>query len=199
MNQQKIGANPVGMIGKLVGRIMNLMHNKQYKTIVMKINKTEDDKLTNIIDVGCGGGIAIKHLSDVFNKAQIYGIDISPDMVKLAAKLNRKAISEGRVKVFKSNVENINISSNTINIVTIFDNINFWINYVDAFSEIKRILRKDGRIYIINGYPEIGSKWHNFVKFKDIDEYRKLLEDNGFLLVNHELEGHTIILEGVLC
>ncbi|XPS84764.1 methyltransferase, type 11 [Desulfosarcina variabilis str. Montpellier] len=196
MNRQAIGANPVGVIGKLAGRVMNLIHKKQYERIVQKIYKSEKEKSINIVDIGCGGGIAVKHLSKVFDKAQVFGIDISSDMVNLSKKMNRRAISEGRVKILNNDVENMYISDGSIKIITVFDNINFWTNHSKAFSEIKRVLCKNGRIFIVNGYPEVGTRWYDFVKFKNIDDYRNLFDDNGFSLRNHELSGRTIILEG---
>jgi ubiquinone/menaquinone biosynthesis C-methylase UbiE len=199
MNQQSIGANPIGMIGKLAGILMNYIHNHQYKSIVKKIYETQRDKNIKILDIGCGGGIAIKHFANLFKEAQIYGIDISPDMVRLSSELNKKTISEGRVKIFCNNVEKMDIDNQTISIISIFDNINFWDDYSRAFSEMKRILKTDGRIIIVNGYPEIGTKWYDFVKFKNVDEYKNLLENNGFSLKGHEIIKHTIIIEGRLC
>lgn len=199
MNQQSIGANPTGVIGKLAGKLMNLIHHKQYGDIILKIHETQKEKNIKIVDIGCGGGIAIRHFTRIFPEAQVYGIDISPDMVDIASELNRKNVAKGRVKIFTENVEDIALEDDTVELITVFDNINFWNDYGKAFSEMKRILKGNGRLFIINGYPEIGTKWYEFVKFKNVDEYGQLLAKNGFALSNHYRMGHTIILEGHLC
>lgn len=195
MSQQTIGANPTGFIGSLAGRIMNLLHSKQYKSILLKIIATQSDPKITILDIGCGGGVAIKHFTKISPLAQVLGIDISPDMVKLAEAVNRKAVTEGRARIICDSVEETSIESKSVNLMTVFDNINFWKSYEKAFSEIKRILKNDGKLFIINEYPEKGTKWYEFVKFKDFQDYQKLLEEYGFVAMKHELFGHTIIIE----
>lgn len=196
MSQQSIGAYPTGMIGKIAGNIMNMIHNRQYEKIIDEIYQTSDKGSINIIDIGCGGGIAIKHFTKKFREGHIYGIDISPDMVNLAKRLNRKAISEKRVEIFTANVEEIDLGDKRMDLVTVFDNINFWNNYEASLANIKRLLGKNGRLVIVNAYPEKGTKWYEFVKFKDVNEYQQLLEKNGFQLTNQKMMGHTVVLEG---
>ena len=195
MSQQTIGANPVGFLGRLAGRIMNLLHSKQYKSIILKIMALQSDPKITIVDIGCGGGVAIKHFTKISPVSRVLGIDISPDMVKLARAVNREAISNGRANISCESVEEISIESKSVNLITIFDNINFWTSYEKAFSEIKRILKDDGKLFIINEYPEKGTKWYEFVKFKDLPDYQELLGTNGFEVNHHEFLGHTIIIE----
>lgn len=196
MTQQMIGAKPVGAIGKMAGYIMNLLHSKQYKGIIKKIHESENVEDCSILDIGCGGGIAIYHFSKLFKKARIFGIDISEEMVKLARNFNKKGVAEGRIDISLGNVSHIAIPDKAIRIITVFDCINFWQDYTIAFSEIKRILQADGRIFIVNGYPEIGSKWYDFVKFKNVKDYEDLLVRNGFKMKKHEIAKHTVIIEG---
>ncbi len=197
MSQQSIGAKPTGVIGKIAGRIMNSIHSKQYKDIINHIADSLDDKTASILDIGCGGGIALFHFYKTFKAARIYGIDLSPDMVSLSKKLNRKGIAEGGISVFCADVCDIPIQGKTVGILSAFDCINFWNDYPAAFSEMRRILLPNGKIFIINGYPEPDTKWYEFVRFKSIDAYRNLLESNGFRMTNAKTVKHTVILEGV--
>lgn len=197
MSQQSIGSNPTGLIGKLAGRIMNLIHNRQYQKIIRQIIHSESGPFNTVLDVGCGGGIAIKHFARS-GVEKTYGIDISADMVNLATRVNQKEVLQGRVRVFSSDVEEIDLVDGSIDLVTIFDNINFWNDYPTALAELKRVLRSEGSLFIINAYPEEGTKWYEFVKFKGVEDYRKLLENNGFSYIMHHFEGHTIIIEARL-
>jgi SAM-dependent methyltransferase len=65
--------------------------------------------------------------------SRVLGIDISPDMVKLARAVNREAISNGRANISCESVEEISIESKSVNLITIFDNINFWTSYEKLF------------------------------------------------------------------
>lgn len=171
MNIQNIGVKPVGLIGRIAGRIMNLAHHHQYKVIISGLSIAKDKEGTAILDVGCGGGIALKLFAESFGKARLYGIDLSSDMVALSSRLNRSAIVSGRMTILNNSVERIQIACESLDLISIFDNINFWDDYDKAFNELRRVLKKDGRILIVNGFPEIGSKWYDFVKFKSTDEY----------------------------
>ncbi len=196
MSQQSIGAKPTGVIGKIAGRIMNRIHSKQYKDIINQILDSVNDKTASILDIGCGGGIALSHFYKSFKTTRIYGIDISPDMVSLSKKLNRKGIAEGKISVFCADVRDIPIQDKTVGIISAFDCINFWNDYPAAFSEMRRILIPDGKIFIINGYPEPDTKWYELVRFKSIEEYQRLLGNNGFLMTSAKIVKHTAIIEG---
>jgi ubiquinone/menaquinone biosynthesis C-methylase UbiE len=180
----------------MAGYIMNLLHSRQYKDIIKKIHESENVKDCSILDIGCGGGIAIYHLSKLFKKARLFGIDISEEMVRLARKLNKKGVAEGRINISLSEVSHMAIPDKTVRIITVFDCINFWQDYTIAFSEIKRVIQANGRIFIVNGYPEIGSKWYDFVKFKSVEDYRDLLVRNGFKMKKHEIIKRMVIIKG---
>ena len=197
-SEQQIGAKPVGLMGKLAGRLMNMVHKGQYRAIITRIKNRMDLPVNGILDIGCGGGIAIKEFAKQFPETTVYGIDHAAEMVALSAKTNRKAVAQGRVKLLQNSIEQIEIADNTIDIVTAFDTINFWPDYDLAMAEIRRVLMASGRFYIINGYPEPGTKWYDFVKFKDQGEYEAFLNKHGFKMNDVQIEGHTIVFEAVL-
>ena len=197
-NEQQIGAKPVGWIGKLAGRLMNMVHKGQYATIITRIKTRTDTPVKGILDIGCGGGVAVKGFAKQFSDATVYGIDHAAEMVELSAKTNRKAVSQGRVILLQNSIEQVEIPDNTIDIATAFDTINFWPDFELAMAEIKRILATGGRFYIINGYPEPGSKWYEFVKFKDQGEYEAFLHKYGFKMNDVKIEGHTIVIESII-
>lgn len=196
--EQQIGAKPVGFVGKLAGRIMNLVHKGQYRAIVTRIVERMDSPVNGVLDIGCGGGIAVKEFAEQFPKATVYGIDHAAEMVALSAKTNRRAVAQGRVKLLQNSIEQVDIANNTIDIVSAFDTINFWPDYDLAMAEIRRVLTDSGKLYIVNGYPEPGTKWYEFVKFKDQGEYETFLNKHGFKMSDVQIEGHTIVIEAVV-
>lgn len=50
-----------------------------------------DSDKKRVLEIGCGGGAALKALSFINNKLEIYGIDYSQNLIKLA----KRAIKNG--------------------------------------------------------------------------------------------------------
>jgi len=195
MNQQNIGARPVGKIGILAGLLMNLIHQGQYARIIREIAGRVDGRVDAIVDIGCGGGIALKEFAKVYQNARVIGVDYSRDMVALAQRTNRRNCQSGRAEIKHASVENMPLEPGSMDIVTAFDNINFWEDHEAALREIKRILRKGGKFFIINGFPAVGSKWYEFVKFKNEEAYENLLSRGGFKVISIAVEKETIMIK----
>ena len=66
---------------------MNVINRKMYKKTVALINTKSDDK---VMDIGYGNGYLLKYLYQK-TKSDLYGVDISEDMLKLATKRNKEA------------------------------------------------------------------------------------------------------------
>jgi len=193
---QTIGSNPVGLKGRLAGIIMNLIHTNQYKKIIQRyiIDKIDTINHLSILDVGCGGGKVISLFSSMLEKSKIYGIDHSVDMVNLSRRVNKAGISDETVNIVQGNVNKLPYSDDFFDIVTAFDAINFWNDFDNSIIEIKRVLKQNGMFLIVNGYPKEGTKWWNFVKFKNDNEYRAVLSEHDFKEINIIIEKNTIII-----
>jgi len=59
MGLENQGAKPTGLIGKIVGRLMNKFHTSLYIDY-FKSNLPADN--SRILDIGCGGGQFLKYL-----------------------------------------------------------------------------------------------------------------------------------------
>jgi len=196
---ETIGSKPVGLKGRLAGVIMNLIHASQYKKIIQKYlveNIDTSDELS-VLDIGCGGGKVINIFSSLIKKVKIFGIDHSPDMVNLSKKVNKNGINNGMIEIVQGDVKKLPYPNDSFNIVTAFDTISFWNDFNDSINEIKRVLKQDGIFFIVNGYPKVGTKWYDFVKFKNDSEYRAFLTRNGFKEINLVIEKNTIIIKAL--
>ncbi len=196
---QKIGSNPTGLKGRFAGIIMNLINSGKYKKIIKKyIIKNIDTKNDiSILDVGCGGGKVINIFSSIAKNSKIYGIDHSIDMVRLSKKVNKAGITGGKVDIVQGNVYKLPYKDSFFNIITAFDTISFWNDLDVSINEIKRVLKKDGLLFIVNGYPKAGTKWYNIVKFKNDNEYRSFLIKCGLREINIMIEKNTIMIKAL--
>ncbi len=197
-NFTTIGSRPNGLTGAIAGKLMNIVHYGFYKNIINKhvITAIKSTNQITVLDVGCGGGVSVKIFANSPVIKKIYGIDYSDDMVELSRKFNSKEISDKKAEVLIADVSELPFNENHFDIITAFDTINFWPNHKQAISEILRILKKGGSFFIINSYPKEGTKWYDFVKFKDESEYKEYLNNNGFNDVKVAFEKNTIIIKG---
>jgi len=77
------GENPSGYTGLIIGRLMNFFHSGITGRALSKIN-IQDNFVC--LDIGCGGGYAVKFMADQLVSGKMYGMDHSNQMVKLSKK-----------------------------------------------------------------------------------------------------------------
>lgn len=134
---------PQGKLGNLQLKSMNKEHTPVSLWGLKHLNIKPDDI---ILDVGCGGGINIKRMSE--NAKKVYGIDYSIESVKLSKEVNEQLIDEGKVEIQKGNVKNLPFEDDTFDIVTAFETVYFWPDIEKCFKEVKRVLKPGGTFLI---------------------------------------------------
>jgi len=102
----------------------------------------------SVLDVGCGTGT---HL-DLYQQAgcEVFGIDSSPAMLEVA----RQKLGE-RTTLHREDASKMPYSSGTFDLVVVTLTLHEMSNPTlsAVMSEIKRVLKKDGRILIIDYHP----------------------------------------------
>ncbi len=176
MGLEKQGAKPTGILGALIGKLMNKFHTNMYVDYFKNKMPVENSK---ILDIGCGGGKFLNFLAQSNTSYTLYGLDHSSRMISLAEKINRYEIEQNRVTIFQSTATNIPLESSSIDLVTAFETVQFWEDIKKAFSEIARVLKKNGRFIIINRYPRENSYWWKIAQIKNDVEYMKFLKEAG--------------------
>ena len=111
------------------------------------------------VDLGSGRGSDVIRLAEEVGMSGFaYGIDVSDGMLSKAEK-NAKKLGVTNVKFIKSELEDIQLESDTANLVISNCTINHAKDKFKAWSEVERILKKSGRfvvsdIYSIGEVPE---------------------------------------------
>jgi ubiquinone/menaquinone biosynthesis C-methylase UbiE len=185
MGLEKQGAKPTGLIGKIIGRLMNKFHTSLY-TDYFKNNLPKEN--SSILDIGCGGGEFLKFLYDSNDSYLLYGLDHSPEMIELSSKINKRAIEKNRLKLLQGSVTDIQLDNSQLDLITAFETVQFWPDTDKSFSEIARLLKTGGQFLIINRYPSEGTKWWKIAKIKSDKEYISKLENAGFSKISVDFE-----------
>lgn len=174
---------PEGLAGEKLIDNMDINHTPVSLWSLRNLEVKENDVT---LDVGCGSGLNIKRLYEKSPKAKSYGVDYSSTSVKKSKMLNRELVEAGKVEVYEANVLDMPFDDGEIDIITAFETVYFWPDLVDAFKEVKRVLKDDGKFFIVmdaNGCytPELKeiTKDENCIFYRD-EELKDFLLKAGY-------------------
>ncbi len=77
-------------------------------------------------------------------KGKVYGIDLSPPVVRLASKRNAKAVIEGKAVLGADDAAALPFEQGTFDKVFAVDVLSFWAQPLSPLSEISRTMKKGG-------------------------------------------------------
>ena len=137
---------PVGELGDKLIDQMNESHESLAQWSVGHLNISKDDA---ILDIGCGGGVNLERFLKI-TENKVFGLDYSELAVEKSSKLNKKSIEEGRCEIIHGSVSDLPFEDNSFDIVTGFETIYFWPDFVNDLKEVYRVLKDDGIIFIAN-------------------------------------------------
>lgn len=168
----------------------------KWSWIISFLDSLNSDSL--VYDLGCGNGRNMNHGSLKF-----IGIDNCENFIKIC--------SEKNLKVINSNITKIpleNNSADAIICIAVFHHLYSMQNRIDALFEMKRLIKKNGKILLsvwsINqpkktrrNFKNYGNNivlWDNnngkiferFYYIFKLDEFKKLINKVGLIIVNYE-------------
>ena len=138
--------NPQGELGEQLIDNMNINHEGLAKWSLIHLSISKDDI---ILDIGCGGGVNVKRFLKI-TENNVYGLDYSELAVERSTKLNQTSIDDGRCEIIQGSVSDLPFKDNSFDIVTAFETVYFWPDFVNDLKEIFRVLKEDGIIFIAN-------------------------------------------------
>ncbi len=142
-----------------------------------------------IADIGCGPGFLIKELAKL-KFSQIYGIDISENMLVAAKK---RIGAAKKIALIKASAEGLPFEDNSLDIIISRGSVFFWEDKEKSYKELFRCIKPDGLILIGGGYgistpdeivDEIISYYKN-LNSKDSKQKPKLNIDKTIELLNN--------------
>jgi SAM-dependent methyltransferase len=175
----EFGGNPTGLLGRVLGMLMNAGHGDAYHWGLDHVTIKPD---AVALDVGCGGGKAVSLIAAKATAGEVHGLDHSMDMVRLARRVNRLLVRSGRVTIDHGSVSSLPYPDGMFDIVTAFETIEFWVSLNEDLSEVKRVLRPSGALLVVNRCPaaEERDKWAEALQLCAPDEFRGCLSAAGY-------------------
>ena len=176
---------PSGRFGRFVGRSMNFGHTKVMQWGLSHISIKPD---SCVLDIGCGGGKAVKEIASSVSKGKVYGIDYSEDMVQLSKKVNDNLIKQSIVEIMYGTVSSLPFPDNMFDFATAFETYYFWPDLINDLIEVKRVLKPGAFLLLVNAaYKDDQFEKRNskLIKLLDMkihtpDEYKDFLSEAGY-------------------
>jgi ubiquinone/menaquinone biosynthesis C-methylase UbiE len=100
----------------------------------------------HVLDVGCGGGMAIKLIAGIAVAGFVAGVDHSEDMVQQALKHNAAAARAGRVEIRHGNVAALPYDDESFDKVIAVETFYFWPDPVVNLQEVRRVMKTGGLV-----------------------------------------------------
>ena len=181
----KNARKPVGELGHKILDRMNKSHEMMAQWGVSHFDVAESDV---ILDIGCGGGKNLERFAAQITTGKVIGIDYSEVSVEKSQNLNQKAIDDGKVEVIQGSVSEMPFEDGTFDIVTGFETIYFWPDFINDLKEVNRVLKRDGLVFFFffSVYREGEmEKYDDLVELLDMKIYsedvlKESLEKTGF-------------------
>ena len=171
---------PKGVFGLIIGEKMVIQHQPE---TVWTIDQMNLQKNEIILELGCGAGYAMKHLLEHSGVYQVIGLDRSRSILHSARIRNRTEINKGRAKLVQSDVSNLPFQNEFFTKILSIQSVYFWDNLPTTMSEIYRVLKPKGRLFITLSNGENGEIWG---EIEDLLEKQliPIMKKEGFNTVN---------------
>lgn len=142
---------PSGLLGRWMGLLMNWRHRPLSKWTIGLMNIQPEDF---VLDIGCGGGMAIKEIAKITTNGFVAGVDYSETMVRQALKHNSSAVCATRVEVKNGTISNLPFKDEAFDKAYAIESFNFWSDPLAGLKEVYRVLKPGGLIAVATGWSK---------------------------------------------
>lgn len=125
------------------------MNEEHYELTGWGLGFVDIHKQDQILDVGCGGGMAVQRMAALAEDGRVFGVDYSELSVEKASFLNRDEIDKGKVTILPASVSNLPFPDGQFDLVTGIETFYFWPDPIGDLKEVYRVLKKGGRILLV--------------------------------------------------
>ncbi len=145
-----------------------------------------------ILEISFGSGYLMTQYGS--SKYEIYGIDYNEKMLEITSnKIAKKNID---AQLYQANVEKLPFPDNTFD--TIINTMAFtgYPNGEKAMSEIKRVLKKNGKLLLVDfDYPK-NKNWFGYKIVRLWEKFGDIIKDINTLLLQHNFDYKDISVGG---
>ncbi|MFJ9372356.1 class I SAM-dependent methyltransferase [Streptomyces sp. NPDC101455] len=136
---------PTGRAGRFFGNLMAVQHRS---LTAWTIEHMDVRGRQRVLDVGCGGGMAVKLLSGRAAQGFVAGVDYSMEMVEQAVRRNLPAVARGRVEIRHGDCSQLPYEDSSFDQVCAIETFYFWPDPLGGLAEAYRVLKPGGQVAV---------------------------------------------------
>jgi SAM-dependent methyltransferase len=178
-------SRPSGIAGYILARVMSVETAEDNDIALTLLDIAPSD---SVLEVGFGHGRTLARVAERAREGFVAGVDFSSDMVKMAARRNRRLLRSGRMEIRRADASCLPFADRSFDKALSVHTIYFWPNPAREIQEIARTLRGGGRLAI--GFRYDREAIANFpapvYTFHHPDAVVSMLREEGFERVRLE-------------
>ena len=181
---------PEGVFGRVImNRIFSAVNRHRIEQTLRQLSLSEN---LSVLDIGCGNGDLLFRLLHNYPSCVSFGIDLSDAMTTIVKRKNADSGPGGGIKLAAANWNQLPFIDRSFDRIVASNVIYFWKNPQKILSELRRVLKSNGRVTIILQPVSSGAQ-SSFVDY-GYDTYSQdgaisLLEQNGFQIIDVSSKG----------
>lgn len=127
---------------------------------VLKKAKINNKK---VLDIGCGTGQLCLLAKNQFRAKKVTGVDLSPEMIKIA---KQKITGTDAISFYVAEAEKIPSRDDEFDVIFCLNSFHHYPDQRRALMEMKRVLKKEGRIFLLDPCTDgkLRAVWSNLLK-----------------------------------
>ena len=132
---------PSGRLGRTIGHVLALVNRAPNRLSIEALDVGEGD---TVLELGCGPGAGLSALALGTAAARIIGVDLSPDMIFLAGRRNRRAVARGAMELYQASFTALPLEAATVDRILAVNVAYFFPAGATALEEACRVLKPGG-------------------------------------------------------
>jgi len=174
---------PRGILGRIAGWVMaHRSSNRERNSWTVELLDPQPDD--QILEIGCGPGLAIKACLARVNSGLVVGLDHSQTMLNQARARNKQAVLDGRLQLHLGNSGKLPYPDAYFDKIFSVNVVQFLDNMAGTFDALRLKLRPGGRI--ATTYMPRGQNPSREKAFTMADKIRRHMETLGFIRIRIE-------------
>lgn len=183
---QEIAKNlrkPEGAAGKQIGEFMNKGNVHSYDRMKEHLKYSSNSK---VLEIGFGNGVTSK---EIMRGCQYVGLDYSADMVNEALVLCAEEVKNFGAQLKVGDIHAMPFADDSFDVIFTINTIYFWDQPEKAIAELRRVLKKDGKLYIGMRTKEDMELLSVFTQYgfniRSLQKVEELLRAGGFSTIQY--------------
>jgi ubiquinone/menaquinone biosynthesis C-methylase UbiE len=171
---------PTGLLGWLIGCIMEAETGAENDAVLERLDLMPTDR---VLEVGFGPGRALERVAGMVTAGSVAGVEVSEEMLGMAARRCERFIRGGRVELRLGTAEKLPFESAFFDKVYSVHTLYFWERPAEVVVELRRVLKSNGLLVLCfrpsgdAGTEDFPSTVYRF--YTDV-EVTRLLREGGF-------------------